>query len=273
MDKGFYSKKNVDGLCASKNKFLLAVPTNNKWLQSAIDEVSETIHGPDGYRKVDDEVLYVSTKLYPWGDKKHRCYLHLYYNAFAKAEAVDTFNEELLIYKQEVESGNLNSKHQEAYDKYLIIQTTPKRGIRVKYNTAVISQHIKQYAGFQALLTNSLKDPVTSLQVYRDKDVVEKCFDDLKNQLDMKRLRVHNASTMDGRLFIQFLALIYISALREEMRKVELIGKYTTRELLQEMGTLTKIKYSGKYGHILTELTKQQKEILAMLNITELSKA
>jgi hypothetical protein len=36
---------------------------------------------------------------------------------------------------------------------------------------------------------------------------------------------------------------------------------------LQETETLTKIKYSGKYGHIITEVTKPQREILTALNI------
>lgn len=107
-----------------------------------------------------------------------------------------------------------------------------------------------------------------AIQVYRDKDVVEKCFDDLKNQLDMKRLRMHSSATVDGRLFVQFIALIYMSALRKEMRKSVLIEQYTVRELLEEMETLVKIKYSGKYGHILTEVTKQQREILSKLAIT-----
>jgi hypothetical protein len=34
------------------------------------------------------------------------------------------------------------------------------------------------------------------------------------------------------------------------------------------METLTKVKYSGKYGYILTEVTKPQREILQGLNIT-----
>jgi len=74
--------------------------------------------------------------------------------------------------------------------------------------------------------------------------------------------------TTAGRLFVQFIALIYMSALRKEMRKSNLIERYTVRELLQEMETLTKVKYSGKYGHVLTEITKSQREILQGLNIT-----
>lgn len=267
MDKGFYSKKNVDELLTFRDKFILSVPLNNKWLQYAIDDIYQVIHGPEGYRKLDDETLYVHSRLYPWGKENHRCYLHLYYNAHARAAAVDRFNEELVGYKEELETGKLISEHQEAYDVFFVIKTTPKRGIQVAYNTEAVSQYINRYSGFQALLTNSIKNPVEALQIYRDKDIVEKCFDDLKNQLDMKRLRMHSSATVDGRLFVQFIALIYMSALRREMRKTNLIERYTVRELLQEMDTLTKVNYSGKYGHILTEMTKPQREILKGLNI------
>lgn len=267
LDKGFYSKKNVDELAASGHKFLMAVPLNNKWLQKAIDDVYETIHGPEGYCKLDDEILYAHTRLYPWGEKRHRFYLHIYYNAKARAEAVDQFNEELVTYKQELESAKLNNKHQAAYDAFFIIKTTPKRGMKVTYNTEVVSKHIKRYTGFQALLSNRIKDPVEALRIYRDKDKVEKSFDDLKNQLDMKRLRMHSSRATDGRLLVQFIALILMSALRKDMRKSQLIKNYTVRELLKEMQTLTKITYAGRHGHILTEVTKPQQEILKKLKI------
>ena len=51
---------------------------------------------------------------------------------------------------------------------------------------------------------------------YRDKDVVENSFDDLKSLLDIKRLRVQNYQTMEGRLFVQFLALILINSIRKK---------------------------------------------------------
>lgn len=272
MDKGFYSKKNVDSLVAMRQKFTVSVPMNNKWVQLAIDDIYQEIHSPQGFQRIDNEVLYVHSRLYPWGPENRRCYLHLYYNAYARAVAVDRFSEELIGYKAELESGNLVKEHSNAYDTFFVIKTTPKRGTKVSYNNEAVSQYIKRYAGFQAILSNAIKDPVETLQIYRDKDVVEKCFDDLKNQLDMKRLRMHSSGAVNGRLFVQFIALIYISALRNEMRATGLIKQYTARELLQEMETLTKIKYSGKYNHILTELTKQQREILKCLNIEPTSK-
>ena len=267
MDKGFYSKKNLDELVEHRDHFTIGVPLSNKWLQHAIDDIRDTIHGPAGYRKLDDEILYVHSRLYPWGEKNHRCYLHLYYNAKSHAKDVDMFNGELLEYKQELESGNPVKEHQKAYDNFFIQKKTPKRGLQVSYNTEAISQHISRYAGFQGLLSNGIKDPIDAMRVYRDKDAVEKCFDDLKNSLDMKRLRMHQSSTVDGRLFIQFIALILISALRQKMRTSGLIEKYTIHELLREMETIVKVQYSGRYGHILTEVTKVQREILKELDI------
>jgi transposase len=267
LDKGFYSKKNVDELLERKDHFTLSVPLNNLWIQKAIDEIYDTIQGPEHYRMIDDEVLYVHSMLHPWGEDRRRCYLHLYYNAQMRAHAIDRFNRELITYKEELESGKPKAENKEQYETFFIITTTPVRGMKVSYNNDAVSQYIKRYAGFQAIFTTRFKDPDEALQVYRDKDIVEKCFDDLKNSLDMKRLRMHTIETVDGRLFVQFIALIFTSALRREMRQSKLIEKYTVRELLLEMDPLTKIRYVGKYGQILTEITKPQREILELLNI------
>ena len=268
MDKGFYNKKNIDELLDSKSKFTIAVPINNKWVKNVIDDIYMRIHSPEGYHKLDDEILYISSRLYSWGKNNRRCYLHLFYNAHRRAIAIDKFNENLLRYKEELESDSLIRDHQKHYDNFFILKKTPKKGLKVSYNEEAITHYISRYSGFQAILSNAIKDPVKTMQIYRDKDAVEKSFDDLKNQLDMKRLRMHSSKAVDGRLFVQFIALIFMSALRKEMRKTDLIEKYTVRELLKEMKTLIKIKYSGKHGHILTEISKQQRDILEKLKIS-----
>ena len=267
MDKGFYSRKNVDELLAARDKFTLAVPNHLKWVQQIIDENRDTIQNPENYRKIDGEILYVYTKLYPWGTEHRRCYVHLFYNAYTAAAATDGFTEELLTGKEELESDQLVSTHEEIYKTFFTIKETSVRGRKVLFNNEAIEKYRNRYAGFHVILTNDINDPVEALRVYRNKDAIEKCFDDLKNQLDMKRLRIHSSASMDGRLFVQFIALIFMSALRKKMRDTGLIEKYTVRELLMEMETLTQIRYSGKYGNILTEITKPQRQIMEALEI------
>ena len=133
MDKGFYSKKNISNLLLSRDKFILPVPLNNKWVHHAIDDIYDVIHGPEGYRKIDDEILYVHSRVYPWGKERRRCYLHLYYNPHKRAAAIDSFNEKLLKYKEELELGKTIDDHKEAYEAFFIVKTTPKRGLKVSY--------------------------------------------------------------------------------------------------------------------------------------------
>ena len=105
------------------------------------------------------------------------------------------------------------------------------------------------------------------MQVYRDKDAVEKCYDNLKNSLDMKRLRIHSSTTVGCKLSVQFIAVILVRMLRKKMRENSLIRDYTVLALLLEMEMLTRFKYSGSYKSIVSEATKKQKHILETLEI------
>ena len=97
--------------------------------------------------------------------------------------------------------------------------------------------------------------------------MVENCFDDLKNHLDMKRLRVHNSAAMDTRLFLQFIALIYVSHIRKATRDDEKLKYLTVREVMEEMESVVKIKYSGRYGEVFTERSPIQRHILKAFEV------
>lgn len=112
------------------------------------------------------------------------------------------------------------------------------------------------------ILTTKFKDPLEALAVYREKDVVEKCFDNLKNDLDMKRLRVHASERMKSRLFIQFVALICTSQIRKTIQEKLPNSNQTPRTLLLELESLTTVHYTGNTRIAWTEVTKAQREIL-----------
>jgi len=46
------------------------------------------------------------------------------------------------------------------------------------------------------------------LSLYRERDEVEKKFDELKNELEVTPLRVQKIETLQGLLFIYFISLI-----------------------------------------------------------------
>jgi transposase len=100
------------------------------------------------------------------------------------------------------------------------------------------------------------------LDIYRKRDIVENCFDDLKNGLDMKRLRIHSSEAMDSRLFIQFLALILMSKMREVAKKTKTLKYMSVRDIMEAMESVVRITYSGRYGSVITEMGPLQRDIL-----------
>jgi len=268
LDRGFYSVANLDALFKRRHKFTIAVPTGRKWVEKILDKHCDGIASPANYLlTAGGEALYVATEFHKWGESNHRSWLHVFYNAERAASAFDRFTHELIDYRDELLSGKPVEDHEEFYRRYLVVRETPKRGLRVDFNEDEIQRRRKKYSGFFCILSNKIKTAEEALDIYRNKDVVENCFDDLKNHLDMKRLRVHTAPAMDGRLFLQFLALIYVSSIRAATRPDEKLRHLTVREVMEEMETLVRVKYSKRYGHVFTETTPIQRQIMDLFGV------
>lgn len=75
---------------------------------------------------------------------------------------------------------------------------------------------------FLSCSRRSSNDSLEALRVYCEKDVEKKCFDDLKNGLDMKRLRVHLSGRMTSRI-------------RKTVQEKLLSSKYTPKSILLEL--------------------------------------
>ena len=93
--------------------------------------------------------------------------------------------------------------------------------------------------GIFVLITNADISGEEALRLYREKDGVEKCFDSLKNNHSLKRLRVHSQEALEGLLFIEFLSLILYSAISKVMRES---GLHTTLTITEVLFELRKIK-------------------------------
>jgi len=108
--------------------------------------------------------------------------------------------------------------------------------------------------------------PKEVIRAYRERDVIEKNFDQLKNRLDFKRLRTHTDKTTDGKVFIGFLALILRSWMLRKIKGNPDTGKMTFEKVLLELRKI-KVVTMVDDTKALMPLTKTQKVILSALGI------
>ncbi|TYC82338.1 transposase, partial [Acetobacterium wieringae] len=120
--------------------------------------------------------------------------------------------------------------------------------------------------GYFALLSNEVSDPFEALSIYRSKDIVEKGFGNLKERLNFRRMQVSSELSLNGKLFIEFIALIYLSYVKKRMQDAGLFEKWSLQGLIDELDLIELFEAPG-HGRVLGEVTEKQKDLYQALGI------
>ena len=276
MDRGFYSEANVNDLFKHHLKFLMATKVGLKFIKTELDKVRATIRTWTNYSQTYD--LYATSTPIAWpytqerpykGDQltgERRLYVHLYYNSEPASEDERLQLILLMTLQDELERGQRHPDHEQSYAKYFDLHFTPVRGIKVVAKQAAIDEARKNY-GYFTLISNEVKDPIEALELYRNKDLVEKAFGNLKERLNLRRALVSSELSLDGKLFVEFIALIYLSYVKKKMQEGNLFKKYTMQSLFDEFDVIECFEQPGserRWG----EMTKRQIELYSAMGIT-----
>jgi transposase len=269
LDRGFYSSANINELYRQHLKFLIGARLSLKLVQANLDTVRETMRSWTHYSQTYQlyayslPITWAYTEERPYkGDtirESRRLYLHLYYSPDRALEDEKAFNSRLADLQQELISNQRHAEHEKLYERYFQVKQTPVRGITVTAKEEELAK-AKLNLGYFAMLSNDIKDPIQALEVYRRKDLVEKAFDNLKERLSLSRLAVSSEQSLDGKLFVQFVALIYLSYITAMMQKEQIFKDYTLQEVLDEFDVIECFAVPGKQLQV-GEITKRQAEL------------
>ena len=275
LDRGFYSRNNINALFHSHQKFIIGVKLGLQYVDRVLEEEREqlklwsnlqTQFGTYGICRT-IEWDYEQERPYK-GDvlkEKRRAYLLLYYNPEKAAKDQADMNEYLTSLYHDLQTGKRRDYCAKDYDKFFEVTETPKRGRKIKPKEAAMLEAAKNY-GYFALLSNEVKDPGEALSLYRSKDVIEKAFGDLKERLNFRRMQVSSELSLNGKLFVEFVALIYLSYVKKKMQDANLFEKWTLQGLLDELDTIERFE-APEHGRILGEVTQKQTDIYHALGV------
>jgi transposase len=263
-DKGFYSIKNVQMMIEryKGSEFLLAVPFANKWTmelirqeRDSIDRISNLIHtsgSPD--RGVRRKIDFGGTPLAA-------------YVMHNPERALDDRNHRysyVTWLKELAEAGKDTVAHRKDVEKYLLVHKGKGRKRSVVIREDVLERKLET-AGWFVMLGNGKLTTQQAYDIYRKKDVIEKAFMKYKNQLGLKRLRIHTEKRMRNKMFVAFLALTLISFIHKVMKEKGLYRKMTMEKMFITLSKLKKVTVNGR--DILRPLTKEQRDIFIAFGI------
>ncbi len=275
LDRGFYSAANINELYRQHLKFLIGAKLSLRLVQSHLDRVRETMRNWKHYSQVYQlyayslPITWAYTQDRPYkGDtikEDRRLYLHLYYAPDRALENEKAFNSRLAALQEELLRNQRHPEHEKLYDRFFEVKQTPVRGITVIAKEEALAEAKRNY-GYFALLSNDVKDPIHALEIYRRKDLVEKAFDNLKERLNVRRLAVSSEQSLDGKLFVQFVALIYLSYITGKMQETKLFKEYTLQEVLDEFDVIECFAVPGQRLQV-GEMTNRQAELYQQFGV------
>lgn len=275
MDRGFYSQDNINALYKDHLKFLLAGKISLSFIKKELEGIYENFRSFENYSEKYE--LYSQTVQTTWkyqqdrpykGDTiggKRRIYIHYYFNLDKAVEDEKAFQKKLVKWKNEIETCSHKPEHEKQYKKFFNVTKTPKRGIKITLKEEAVRE-ARRYYGFFTLITNETMDAITALEIYRNKDVVEKAFGNLKERLNIRRTLVPSEKSLDGKLFVEFIALIFLSHIKKQMQTTGLFKNYTLQGVLDKLDVIECFEQPGQELRV-GEVLEKQKELFKTLGI------
>ncbi|MDR1608993.1 MAG: transposase [Deltaproteobacteria bacterium] len=264
LDRVFCSTNNIKYMNKEHLNFILGIDLMCKSTKDAIDSIRSKIMTMRN--RIDDKGTY--------GTTVHDLFygvnlsMHIYYNPemaelkrqelFRKIEA----KEEILAQKKE-----LTKKELRMYRNYFIIDLAVNGSFNYTRDYDKIDK-MAENCGIFCLLTNTNLDSARVLSIYRQRDMIEKSFDDLKNYIDMKRMRTHNTATTEGKLFCAFLSLIVVSEIGVKLGEMMKKKSWSKARLITELEKIRVVE-SNEGIRQTNPLTKTQRLILETFGLKE----
>lgn len=230
FDKGAHSKDNVEAILADKMKYLSAKKLNksdDKRIKNFNKSKAELIDPEDGVYGIKFvkpsriDYFYFSEKLKKDQLKtKKRHALRKYEEAKEIQASID--NKRGLPKRFQINN--------ELVDITYIYQTKLKELNEKEALKLVKSAAINGREGFFCLVSNEDLTLKEGLETYRKKDSIEKIINSMKNEIEIKPLRVWTDSSIYGALIIGFLAQLIISLIRYEHKEL----KHTSTKFIKK---------------------------------------
>lgn len=271
LDRGYFSKANIEYIRKHNFEYLLMVKTNNEFISKLVNEYRYKLANDKYYLDYHDVYgTTIKSKLF----KNETVYIHLYFDSERSAYETKQLSKTRIQYSKELDEHIKSNKLKSDLKKYskMFHLLANKEGYLTSYkvNERYMKKESDNY-GFFAIITSKEMTSKEALDIYRDRDTVEKLFEALKGELDYSKFRVSSNSSLKGKTFVTFLASIIRSKIYYNTKSLRLKSKkdYTIPAIINELSNIeitknAKDTYVRRYS-----LTAKQKNILNCFNMTD----
>lgn len=224
MDRGFFSIPNLVDLISNDLSFVIPTPLTVKAVKQLLSNIHGEIEDANLLKTYNGEPIFVMPVTLEIGDMSVKGYS--FYSQKKEQNERELLYRKLYDVVERLKKVSLK-KWMEPQD---VVEQIAGRfysyidwkvvneGFEVAVRKKAVAQRVNRMGKFVLLYKGDFSwDECLSL--YRGKDIIEKGFDFLKNDIESLPLNVQKETTLKGSLFVNFLALIIRMRLLNIMRE------------------------------------------------------
>lgn len=288
-DRGFQSIWNTQTAINLDLKYIQFLSLNEGVVREALRRKMLPLSDPTVHRDPElcisalsvEDLWAQATDAGPVTIKGH---LHLYRDAITAQEDADALHRDILyavkVKNEQEKTPNGKTKRLDEtlwkrVKPFLYENKHPKDGDSVWSIRDEKLREAVRFMGCRAIRTNAVSNPFEALCVYRQRDIIEQGFNQLKNEVGESRL-VATETTYRGKLFIFSLAQsIRMSMLRTAAETVQKNPKLkmpeeSLRKLIVQLQGLQARKHRTTDAFIVGIIPKRYRDLLTLIGITKL---
>lgn len=288
-DRGFQSIWNTQTAINLDLKYIQFLSLNEGVVREALRRKMLPLSDPTAHR---DPELCISalsvedlwTQATDAGPVTIKGHLHLYRDAITAQEDADALHRDILyavkVKNEQEKTPNGKTKRLDEtlwkrVKPFLYENKHPKDGDSVWSIRDEKLREAVRFMGCRAIRTNAVSNPFEALCIYRQRDIIEQGFNQLKNEVGESRL-VATETTYRGKLFIFSLAQsIRMSMLRTAAETVQKNPKLKMPEeslckLIVQLQGLQARKHRTTDAFIVGIIPKRYRDLLTLIGITKL---
>ena len=268
LDRGFYSQENLSLFYAQDVDFIIGAKRNLGLVSHARDKLGEDLSQclPTLWLQTVD--CYGNTFTTDWGfdtklqgKKQTPLYVHVYFDMAKRDDEIQAMNRRIRNIISSLEKDK--NFHSPELERFFVYDETTKQ-----WRFSEDKWHEFQLeTGFFFLFSNCVSDPQKALEIYRDKDVIEKAFNNYKDRCAGRRLHCQEGA-MEGKIFVVYLGLSILLRLKKLVDRSKL-HLDSLPDLLHRLAAIRLFKVAGveKYTYYWQEISKSQRELMELANV------
>lgn len=264
MDKGFCTTANVEFMSSQRYRYIIGVEGRHKATRQAIESVRATIMSSANRLPGGIHAQKVHGRFYgAAGD------LHVFFDDdLARRQRLDLYRRVDADREELSQLSGLSERDVKRLSRFHSIKVAEDGSFEFAEEHAAVDAAAASSGFFCLLANDSSLTCADVLKVYRDKDCIEKGFDELKNHLDMSRLRTHADETTEGKVFCAFVSLVVTLHMQRELAPLMEKKNLTKKRIVSELEK-AKVVTTASGKRLMNPLTRLQKDILAPFGVTE----